>query len=254
MSLQGEPSPEEKTAPAPNPEVEVATKKSKPSLVQIGKESVADGWKLTVSSTEDEAQNPGNARQVLDGSLIGACLVFFAAMLGVQHLDTPLTVASVAFAIAIPPLTYGFLWASYKFAEKLKQVPGWRILGALFIGGWVVEAFGVVAVLVGVFCVILHTSHLAAAAFIWTIIITLLLSFIGSVVGLIIYAVVKYNRSQQQAKPEELSASPSIQPQPALPASQSQGALEPPVQPRQSRKRQTKAAATTAETKREGAS
>src|SRR5690349_3042173 len=98
MIAKGPPSMENKIAPANEPEAKPAAKKGAPSIAQVLKESRAEAWKLSVSSTDEEAQDPGNARQVLDGSLIGTCLLFFAAMLSIQHLDTSLTVASVAFA------------------------------------------------------------------------------------------------------------------------------------------------------------
>jgi hypothetical protein len=90
----------------------------------------------------------GRLRQIVDAGLLGVCIVFFAAMLGVaqKQFDTPLTTALVAFAVAIPMIVYGFLLGSY----KAKPAPGWRILASLQIGAWVIEGIGELAVAVGV--------------------------------------------------------------------------------------------------------
>jgi hypothetical protein len=74
----------------------------------------------------------------------------------------------IAFALAIPPLAWGFLNASYKVKH---DVHGWRILEAILTGAWVAETFGEIAVVVGVY----------------------------GIIGLIIYAMVQY--SKQQKKP-----------------------------------------------------
>lgn len=207
---------EDKEEPSKEPEKKSETGKRSESLSQILKESTADAWNLTAKASEEsEKQDSSNSRQVVDGSLLGTCLVFFAAMLSVQQLDTPLTVATVAFAIAIPPLVWGFLSASYRITEKLKEVPGWRILAALQIGGWVIEVFGLVAVIIGLCGVILHLSHPAFTAFIWAIIVTAILLVVGPVVGAIFYFWRKEKR-EQKAKQKAQSASSPIQPQPAL--------------------------------------
>src|SRR6266496_403165 len=57
-----------------------------------------------------------STRQIRDGSLLGTCLVFIAAMLVLsgKQIDTPLTVALISFANAIPMLVIGFWLAAFK--------------------------------------------------------------------------------------------------------------------------------------------
>jgi hypothetical protein len=44
----------------------------------------------------------GSYRQLVDAAHIGVCLLFLATMLGLQRLDAPLNVASIAFVAALP--------------------------------------------------------------------------------------------------------------------------------------------------------
>src|SRR5260221_3412693 len=92
--------------------------------VDKGSQSTID-WALNVM--ENTELVTGHIRQVVDGGLLGTCIVFFAAMLGIQHIDTSLTIASAAFAAAIPQLVWGIFCASY----KAKPTPGWLVLKAI---------------------------------------------------------------------------------------------------------------------------
>lgn len=55
-------------------------------------------------------------RQVRDGTLLGTCLVFIAAMLSLsgKQMDATLTFALTTFASAIPLLVFGFWTAGFK--------------------------------------------------------------------------------------------------------------------------------------------
>jgi hypothetical protein len=172
---------------------------NKPAADKDTQSVVASAWKV-MENTEVIA---GSNRQIVNGGLIGACLLFLAAMLGVQKLDTPLTIALVAFAIAIPILVYGFLFSTY----KAKPVPGWRLLVALQAGAWIIEAFGWLAVAGGVFAILAHLSPLAFKASVVASILVVVLGFTGSFIGLIIYAMHKFRKEQQQkiAKEEAMT-------------------------------------------------
>ena len=115
-------------------------------------------------------------------------------MLGIQKFDGALTVALVAFVVAIPMLIYGFLFSSY----KAKPVEGWLLLVRLQVGAWIIEALGWLAVAVGVVAVIKHLNPVAFNALIITSISVVVIGFIGSFIGLMIYAIRKYGGKKKQ--------------------------------------------------------
>ena len=82
--------------------------------------------------------------------------------------------------------------------HKAKPVRGWLVLVSLQVGAWIVEAFGLLAVVVGVFAVIAHLSPLAFRASILTSILVVVFGFSGSFIGLIIYAVGQMKQERQQ--------------------------------------------------------
>ncbi len=181
------------------PEKEPVADKGRQSITQMFKESVAEGWKVMEKAEEVAGTN----RQIVDAGFLATCIVFFAAMLGLQknQIDTPLTVALVAFAVAIPMLVYGFIYAS----RKANPAPGWHVLLALQAGSVIVEAFGQLAVAVGVVAVLAHLSSLAFKVLIFTGLSVAVIGFFGSLVGRIIYNVVQYKKQQKKPASGETS-------------------------------------------------
>ncbi len=175
------------------PENKPAADKGHQSLASIWKESFADTVKV-MDSTETVTGRP---RHIVDAGLLGTCVVFLVAMLGLpqKQIDTPLTIALVAFVVSIPLLASGFMNA---FIKVKHDVPGWRILEALLIGASVAEGFGWLAAAVGMFAVIFHLSLLAFNAFIAACVFVIVGVPFFSFVGLIIYAVVKYKKQQKE--------------------------------------------------------
>ncbi len=150
----------------------------------------------------------GRPRHIVDAGLLGTCVVFLAAMLSVpqKQIDTPLSVALVAFVVAIPTLACGFTLAFYKIKH---DIPGWRLLESLLIGGWVAEGFGELVFTVGMFAVILHLSQVAFNAFIAASILVIVGVPFLSYVGLFIYAVVQYKKQQKEQQKTASAASES---------------------------------------------
>jgi hypothetical protein len=175
------------------PEKEPAADKGHQSLASIWKESVTE----TVKVMESTETVTGRPRHIVDAGLLGTCVVFLAAMLGLpqKQIDAPLTIALVAFVVAIPLLASGFLNA---FNKVKPVVPGWRLLQALLIGAWVAEGFGELVFTVGMFAVIFHLSLLAFNAFIASVILVIVGVPFLSFVGLIIYAVVQYKKQPKE--------------------------------------------------------
>ena len=175
------------------PENKPAADKGSQSLASIWKKSVAEGVKV-MESTETVTGRP---RHIVDAGLLGTCIVFLVAMLGLpqKQIDAPLTIALVAFVIAIPLLASGFMNA---FLKVKHEVPGWRLLEAILLGASIAEALGEIAVFVGVYEVIAHLSLLALNAFIAVVILVIVGVPFLSFVGLIIYAVVQRNKQQKK--------------------------------------------------------
>lgn len=119
-------------------------------------------------------------------------------MLGMsqKQIDASLTIALVAFAIAIPTVANGYLNAFY--GEVKPVASGWRIFQALLTGAWVAEGFGGIAVAIGVYAVIAHLSLIASTAFIATIILVIVGIPFLSFIGLMIYAITQYGKQQQK--------------------------------------------------------
>jgi hypothetical protein len=134
----------------------------------------------------------GRSRQITDAGLLGVCLLFLAAMLGLPRLDQPLTVALFAFAGAIPFLVNGY-WAE---SSDVEPGPGTVFVNAYNIAAWALESLGWIGVGVGVVAVLWHYNPaavkviLAAAGFVFVA------SIVGGFVGLIIYAVWKFKRER----------------------------------------------------------
>lgn len=189
------------------PETPPAAKKDSQSYGEIWRESVVDAQRVL----ENTKLVTGSPRQLVNAALLGTCLLFIAAMLGVQRLDTPLTVALVSFSITIPVLIYGFVFSSY----KAKPVRGYLILVAIQLGAWIAEAFGWIAVAVGVCAVIAHLSPLALNAMIITSIIIVVLGFFGSMTGLFVYVwrQVKKQGDKQDKNPPAASGDTPLQTQ-----------------------------------------
>jgi hypothetical protein len=164
----------------------------KPKNEKSSESSVARAMRV-IGNTE-EVKN--STRQIIDGSLLGTCLVFIAAMLGLsgKQIDTPLNVALISFALAIPLLIIGFWLASY----KPKPVQGWLVLEALLVFGWIVEALGGAAVAVGVFAVIAHLNSLAFTVSLWTAALALPAGIIFSLVGVLVYAAIQIKKEQKK--------------------------------------------------------
>jgi len=93
-------------------------KSSQSTFASAWKESSADTWKL-IESIETVTGHPTH---IVDADLLGTCVVFLAALLGVplKQIDVPLSVALVAFVVAIPTLACGFTLAFYKIKGIVK--------------------------------------------------------------------------------------------------------------------------------------
>lgn len=136
----------------------------------------------------------GRPRQIQLGALLGICVAFLVGLLTIQHLDSPLTVASRAFGIALPFLVMDFVVASQDFKPD-KSVFLVNVLKfAAFVACEVVGSLGVG---VGVVAVLWHFSSTALILTIFATALALLMP--GIVLLAIILWLVVLNAKAQRA-------------------------------------------------------
>lgn len=80
--------------------------KKSPTVKEIFQASVDDASRVL----ENTDTVSGTPRLIAEGALLGVCIVFLAALIGLSKLDTPLTIALFAFSLATPLLTCGVLY------------------------------------------------------------------------------------------------------------------------------------------------
>jgi hypothetical protein len=131
----------------------------------------------TVQVIEQTSTDPETSRKVVDGGLIGACLLLTAAMLGLPHLDVALRIAVLAFACAIPFLVVGCTWAS----PETDPVSGVRLVTTMEAAARVLEGLGRLAAFLGVTAVLGHLSSAAVMVLIAAGISALVVMSFGSV-------------------------------------------------------------------------
>lgn len=131
----------------------------------------------------------GTPRQVVLGSLLGICVVFLAALLATQHLDRALTVALIAFVVAIPFLGFALVSAS----EEIEPGPGALLVNTWRVTAWAVdEGLGSLAVLVGFVAVIWHLSGIAVIAFFVALVLAAAVTVLGAAAFAAIPAYLKF--------------------------------------------------------------
>jgi hypothetical protein len=135
-------------------EENASQQKKPPSAKEMFQASVADASRI-IENTETVTGTP---RLIAEGGLLGACIVFLAPMLGLSKLDTPLTIALIAFSLATPILSFSFLNSLY----KPRPVPGHLVLQAILTGAWIAGGIGQLCAAIGIFFVILHLRTLTS--------------------------------------------------------------------------------------------
>jgi len=189
------------TGAGPAREPSPATPTSPPSLVT----RLAQAWDILkdvgtdVQGIVEGTQSvTGRPKQVYLAGLIGTCLVFLVAMLGVgKPLDTPLTVALICFiVIALPLLVFGFATLSFEVRRGLGSHQTAMVAGLGCATSCLGELLASLAVVVGVFAVVWHINPLVA-----------LLSIGASLLTPLAYAlvarpfVVRQQADQERARP-----------------------------------------------------
>jgi hypothetical protein len=155
-------------------------------------------WALTMQALKHTRLVSGSNKQVVDAGLLGVCVLFLDAMLGLPHLDTLLQLAVLDFACAIPLLILGFVWASH----EVEPVPGMPLVQAQAIIAAVLGAIGEGAAGVGMLAVFGHLSHAAVIVLLATVGFIFLAMIVGPSGGLFVYAIHKVRSGEN---PESLA-------------------------------------------------
>ncbi len=174
---------EQPNDPKPDP-------KPKPSVWDIYRVSRAEALNIVNNMREVR----GRPRQIVTGALLGVCIVFLIALVGAQRLDTPLVVASVAFAVALPFLGVDFIVASQDFKPNLSVFMVHVLKFAAFV---VCEVLGALSVVVGIGAVLWHLGGAAVIAALVALGFALLTPIL--VLGVIILWLVVLNGKAQSA-------------------------------------------------------
>jgi len=185
----------------------------KPRLQDTFRATGAEGW-VVVDQSESVTGTP---RQKVIGALIlGVCVVFLAALLGVQHLDTALQVAVLAFVMAIPILALDFMFSAFKFAAGLRKFLELYTAG-LQMAAWTIgDGLGSVAVLVGIGAVVWHLSE---GAF-WIGLATPAVAFLAIILVALAYAFMHAWREEKERQAKAGGPPPSAQDSPTPPAAE----------------------------------
>jgi hypothetical protein len=110
----------------------------------------------------------GSRVQIVSGALVATCIVFLSSLSGEEPLDTWLTVALFAFAVAIPALAAEFIVATYRFIPQ-SQWEQWSTSSLLFTGRILADAIGQIGAFVGIIAFVGHFNAVAAIVMALTI-------------------------------------------------------------------------------------
>src|SRR5258708_28425225 len=164
------------------------------------RQSYAEGME-----TMDRAEPVAGRRERVTGALIlGVCVVFLAALLGVPHLDTPLQIAVIAFVMGIPILTLDAMIMSFKFGRGPTHDADLLTEG-LQVAAWIIgDGVGFIAVLVGGGAIV---WHLYTPAF-WIGVATFGLTSVAFLAVAIVYAVMK-SRGESKSRSGDATPDPA---------------------------------------------
>jgi hypothetical protein len=117
-------------------------------------------------------------------------------LLTLPHLDQPLTVATIAFASAIPFLVQGYL---AEFSQRERGTgPGTLYLNAVLLVAWILEPLGWGGVAVGVVAVLWHLQPAAVLAILVAAGVVVAATGMGGMAGLLLYAMRKRQMKQER--------------------------------------------------------
>lgn len=149
----------------------------------------------TISVLNQTRLVTGTRRQIFTGALLGTCLVFLATMLGLPHLDAPLTVALYAFAIASPCLAIEFAVTTYGKTTKTETPMPIQPFFDLYAATMILlgDTVGAIAALVGIGAVLAHFAPAVLVVSLATL-IGMPLIYGGATVVAYVVAIVRYKR------------------------------------------------------------
>lgn len=161
--------------------------KDKFSVWKTLKESSSDALKVI----EHTREVTGRPIQIVTGAMLAISISMLYSLLGVQHLDTALTIVVISEAISIPLLLATFVIASLEFSSNVPPflVNIMRLTSMIFF-----QPIGAIGVGIALLSVI---GHLVPAAAIVTVItvVFVFLAFTIMTIGIIIWLAIIVRKS-----------------------------------------------------------
>lgn len=155
----------------------------------------------------------GSRVQIVSGALVATCIVFLSSLSGEEPLDTWLTVALFAFAVAIPALAAEFIVATYRFIPQ-SQWEQWSTSSLLFTGRILADAIGQIGAFVGIIAYVGHFNAVAALVMALTL-PAILIIWSGGVVVEAVYDGTRNltkNRHARSAEQDAATARAGVEP------------------------------------------
>jgi hypothetical protein len=146
----------------------------------------------------------GSRVQIVSGALVATCIVLLSSLSGEEPLDTWLTVALFAFAVAIPALAAEFIVATYRFIPQ-SQWEQWSTSSLLFTGRILADAIGQIGAFVGIIAFVGHFNAVAALVMALTLPAVLII-WSGGVIVEAVYDGTRNLIKNRQAKSAEQDA------------------------------------------------
>jgi hypothetical protein len=115
--------------------------------------SVLDATNTTLNQSQSVTVS---RRLIFAAALLGTSVILLATLVGLPRLDTPLSWATNAFAVALPSLAVDFSISTYRFFRPDAATT------ALALTALVADGIGGFAALVGILLVLAHLSAVTA--------------------------------------------------------------------------------------------
>lgn len=147
--------PQEQAKPDPQPAAQSTPSPANPRSTLRG--SWKDSFGKTMKTMDSTETVTGTHRQTIDAALMGICITFLIALLATQPktVDADLSNALIAFAVALPLIAAGYLYAAMRVKAERKHL----LMECILIAAWIIEAL-VVLLPLSVYSLSFTTSRL----------------------------------------------------------------------------------------------
>jgi hypothetical protein len=172
-----------------------------------------DAWRATKNSLRAAFRSKtvtATPRLIATGALIGTATLAILTMLGLPHLDRPLTFSLYCFAVALPMLVLGYPFGTQKYENKRSLL----FVRFLSEAAWVLETgVGYILMALGFLAILAHFSISLAITAVVSAVAWYVLSLIGASGAAIIY-IWRHRRGFERLNARRLQVRPPNPPTP----------------------------------------